>query len=37
LLGPKVAHEAYTKEDLELLETLGSQVAIAIENAKLYH
>jgi len=32
-----VAHEAYTKEDLELLETLGSQVAIAIENAKLYH
>lgn len=36
ILGPKVAKEAYTKEDLELLETLGSQAAMAIENAKLY-
>lgn len=36
VLGPKVTNEVYTKEDLELLETLGSQATIAIENAKLY-
>lgn len=36
ILGPKVANESYTKEDLELLETLGSQTAIAIENARIY-
>lgn len=37
LLGPKVSEDAYTKEDVELLATLGNQAAIAVENARLYN
>jgi signal transduction histidine kinase len=37
LLGNKVTHDAYTKEDLELLDTLTNQAAIAVENARLYN
>ncbi|OGY71851.1 MAG: hypothetical protein A3E05_04310 [Candidatus Jacksonbacteria bacterium RIFCSPHIGHO2_12_FULL_44_12] len=36
LLGAKISRDAYTKEDIELLETLGNQTAIALENALLY-
>ena len=35
-LGHKTAEEMYYREDLELLNTLTNQVAIAIENANLY-
>jgi two-component system NtrC family sensor kinase len=35
-LGPKVPEDMYYREDLELLYTLASQVAIAIENSNLY-
>ncbi len=34
-LGPKAKDESYYKEDLELLETLGDQINIALENALL--
>lgn len=34
-LGPKTKDEPYYKEDLELLETLGDQINIALENALL--
>ncbi len=36
LIGAKTSRDAYTKEDIELLETLGNQTAIALENALLY-
>lgn len=36
LLGAKRSRDAFTKEDIELLETLGNQAAVAIENALLY-
>jgi len=36
ILGPKISGDAYTKEDLELLNTLSYQAGIAIENAELY-
>jgi signal transduction histidine kinase len=36
VLGAKVSGDAYTKEDLELLNTLSKQAGIAIENARLY-
>lgn len=36
LLGPKLSGEPFSREDLELLETLGPQAATAIENARLY-
>lgn len=36
VLGPKAANEAYSKEDLELLEILSAQIPIALENAGLY-
>jgi len=35
-LGHKTAEEMYYREDLDLLNTLANQVAIAIENATLY-
>jgi signal transduction histidine kinase len=37
ILGKKVSGEAYTLEDLELLETLTIQTSLAIENARLYN
>jgi len=36
LLGEKVSRGGYTREDIEFLEIIGSQAAIAIENALLY-
>lgn len=36
VLGRKVSGEAYSKEDIELLEDLSNQASIAIENARLY-
>ncbi len=36
VLGAKISGDAYTKEDLELLNTLSKQAGIAIENARLY-
>jgi len=36
VLGSKISGDAYTKEDLELLETLSNQASVAIENARLY-
>jgi two-component system NtrC family sensor kinase len=35
-LGHRVANEIYSYEDIELLNMLANQAAIAIENAKLY-
>jgi two-component system NtrC family sensor kinase len=35
-LGHKTAEEMYYREDLDLLNTLTNQIAIAIENATLY-
>jgi PAS domain S-box-containing protein len=37
LLGPKLSGDPYFRDDLDLLETLASQLAIGLENAKLYH
>jgi len=36
LLGPKRSGDPYFSEDLDLLSTLASQVAIAVTNAQLY-
>ncbi|MBW2368195.1 MAG: GAF domain-containing protein [Deltaproteobacteria bacterium] len=36
LLGEKLSGDGYTKDDLDLLETLSAQSALAIENAKSY-
>jgi len=35
LLGPKLSEKAFSEEDMDLLATVGSQAAIAIENARL--
>jgi len=36
VLGAKISGDAYTKEDLDLLNTLSKQAGIAIDNALLY-
>lgn len=36
VLGSKVSGDAYSNEDLELLDTLSKQASIAIENARHY-
>ncbi|MFA5030377.1 MAG: ATP-binding protein [Patescibacteria group bacterium] len=36
VLGQKVNKDAYTKEDLRLLEAVANQASIAVENARLY-
>jgi len=36
VLGKKLSGEAYSVQDLDLLETLSSQASLAIENAQLY-
>lgn len=36
VLGSKVSGDAYTNEDLQLLDTLSKQAGIAIENARQY-
>lgn len=35
-VGPKMSGKVYSKEDMELLTTVGNQAAIAIENARLH-
>jgi len=35
-LGPKETNEAYNEEDLQVLEIIAGQSAVAIENAQLY-
>lgn len=37
VLGSKISADAYTSEDLNLLNTLSKQAAIAVDNARLYH
>jgi signal transduction histidine kinase len=36
VLGSKISGDAYTKEDLDLLNTLAYQAGIAVNNARLY-
>ncbi len=36
VLGNKVTGEAYTSEDLRLLESVANQAAVAVQNARLY-
>lgn len=36
LLGAKSSRDAFTKEDIDMLETLGNQTAVALANAMLY-
>ncbi|MFN3301739.1 MAG: ATP-binding protein [Patescibacteria group bacterium] len=36
VLGKKVSGDAYSIQDLRLLETLSSQIAVAVNNAQLY-
>lgn len=36
ILGKKISGDAYTIQDLSLLETVANQIAIAINNAQLY-
>lgn len=35
-VGPKMSGKAYSQEDIDLLATVASQAAIAIENARLH-
>jgi sigma-B regulation protein RsbU (phosphoserine phosphatase) len=35
-VGPKMSDKVYSQEDVDLLMTVGSQAAIAIENARLH-
>ncbi|HSE96023.1 MAG TPA: PAS domain-containing protein, partial [Methylomirabilota bacterium] len=37
LAGPKLAGDPFFQEDLDLLETLASELAIGLKNAQLYH
>lgn len=36
LLGKKISGRPYSKQDLELLQTLANQAALALDNARLY-
>ncbi|MCX7037950.1 MAG: ATP-binding protein, partial [Spirochaetes bacterium] len=37
VLGPKVSRRQYSLDDIQLLENLGGEAAMALENARLYH
>jgi len=37
ILGEKNSGDGYSKEDLELLETLANQTSLALDNARLYN
>jgi len=37
ILGKKTSGRPYSKQDLELLQTLANQAAIALDNARLYN
>jgi len=36
VLGPKASRRQYTLDDIQLLENLGGEAAMALENARLY-
>jgi len=36
MVGPKLSGKPFSREDIDLLDTVGSQAAIAIENARLH-
>ncbi len=36
ILGPKVSRRSYSSDDRELLDSLGGEAAMALENARLY-
>jgi len=36
ILGDKLSRDAYTKEDIDLLELLAKQAAVGLENARFY-
>ena len=36
MVGPKMSGKVYSREDIDLLATVGGQAAIAIENARLH-
>ena len=36
ILGKKISGRPYSKQDLELLQTLANQAALALDNARLY-
>jgi signal transduction histidine kinase/ActR/RegA family two-component response regulator len=36
ILGPKDSHRSYSIEDLQLLESLGVEAALSLENVRLY-
>jgi len=36
ILGPKLSQQSYSNEERQLLTTLGGQMAMALENARLY-
>lgn len=37
LVGPKLSGDSFFGDDLDLLETLASELAIGLKNAQLYH
>jgi PAS domain S-box-containing protein len=37
LIGPKLSGDSFFGDDLDLLETLASELAIGLKNAQLYH
>lgn len=37
LVGPKLSGDSFFVDDLDLLETLASELAIGLKNAQLYH
>jgi signal transduction histidine kinase len=37
ILGKKISRDAYTQEDMKLLESLANHASISIENARLYN
>jgi len=37
IIGPKASRRPYSFEDIQLLDSLGGEAAMALENARLYH
>lgn len=37
ILGRKITGDSYSKQDIELLDTLSNQISTVLENAKLYN
>jgi len=36
IVGPKLSHQPYTRDDQLILSTLANQTAVAVDNARLY-